>query len=635
MLTTHSQDVAEEDGRSRERLLRLLARHVTDQIYREPSAARALLVQWAEQLATFPEEDGELTVALLQARGNLANQEHQYQEAAELLDIALKRAADTGSRAQRVGVAADLIGPLLNLGQVREAASLLDVTRESVTRAPTVHDWWLLTREGFLHLNWSDLDEALRSFTLARQQRPALDPGRDSVKDAYYAGLLDAGLGRVYSLGGEPDRSIAAYENVLTRCAAFGMRGRLVYHTLDLGCALMDANRRAEAEERFAETIALAGPLDKHALAAASANLGYYAMADGRTGVARRRFDEAEHHYRTGGQSAESDLGKVYLWRAQLADALGEDDACLAALTTSLELAGAGGGREQLALVCREISDFYKRRGDFEEAYDYRVLYEGFEAEARDALSAQRLGEVELRHEVEQRRQEGEVMRLRAARLQLKALRAQMNPHFIFNALNSIQEFITSQQSTEAAVHLAHFARLMRQSLDYSERETITLEEEVDFLRNYLDLNRSLRFKDAFTYEIEVDDDLEDDLIGLPAMLVQPYVENALEHGVRVVSDGHVRVSFASPEGDDSQLLITVEDNGQGRARAAATRGGASGHASAPHRSMGTAITRHRLELLNQSRDTEAAVVYEDLTRADGSAAGTRVLISLPILWLT
>ena len=307
----------------------------------------------------------------------------------------------------------------------------------------------------------------------------------------------------------------------------------------------------------------------------------------------------------------------------------GQHELAERALIDSLTHAKQGKGRGQLAEVYLEISDYYAEQKQFEDAYTYRLYYERVQQEVNEAENVQRLSELELRHEVEERRRESQLLKLKATRLQLKALRAQMNPHFIFNALNSIQEFIVSKQPIEAASHLALFARLMRQSLDYSEREVITLEEEITFLTNYLDLNQKLRFRDEFTYSIVVADDLEEDLIGIPAMLVQPYVENAIEHGIRLVEAGHVQIEFSSPSNDDETLIIVIQDNGVGRQRSAAQ------HSTrlSDHKSMGTTITKHRLELLNTGERENTAVVYTDLVDTDGSAAGTRVTITLPINW--
>jgi len=149
---------------------------------------------------------------------------------------------------------------------------------------------------------------------------------------------------------------------------------------------------------------------------------------------------------------------------------------------------------------------------------------------------------LEAKYDFERRKQEAELLILQANRLQLKALRAQMNPHFLYNALNSIQNYITSNDMTHAAKYLAKFAKLMRQSLEYSDVEVISLEKEIAFLENYLFINEKLRFADRMSYRIKVDDDIEEDLIGVPAMIVQPYLENAIEHGLRSKKDGILAV---------------------------------------------------------------------------------------------
>ncbi|MCB0623626.1 MAG: histidine kinase, partial [Saprospiraceae bacterium] len=113
------------------------------------------------------------------------------------------------------------------------------------------------------------------------------------------------------------------------------------------------------------------------------------------------------------------------------------------------------------------------------------------------------------------------------------------------------------------AKYLAKFAQLMRQSLEYSDLEIISLEKEIEFLEDYLFINEKLRFENRLEYEITVDDELEDDILGVPTMIVQPYVENAIEHGLRSRQHGRIRIDF-SPI-DDLNILCVVEDNGIGR----------------------------------------------------------------------
>ncbi len=612
---------------SSDQVLSQFMQKVGEQVYTEPTQARRLLLQGKATVEEAAEPLVQIKRALM--LGNVANQEHSFEEAKNFLDGALAQARIDATADVQVEIAADLLGPMLNLGEITDAARLLDETRDLAISIESPLQWWLYVREGFLHLKLSELDHALRCFGEARDRQPELLPGTTPIKHAYYAALLSAGFGRVYMQGQEPARSIEAYLAVVELCAQFNMRGRLPYHYLDLGRAYMDADKRAEAVHFFELTKQVSGEHDRHARASALANLGYYAVIDKDYIGAHRHFDEAEHNYATARPIAHADLSQIELWRAAVALEQNNFAEANEAYARSLNHAQEGENQAQLARVCKSIAEYYASRGMYEDAYSFRLKFEDIQHSVDAQANDQRLSELELRNEVEERRRESELFRLRAARLQLKALRAQMNPHFIFNALNSIQEFITNQKATEAATHLAHFARLMRQSLDYSEREAITLEEEIDFLNNYLALNQALRYSEPFSYEIHVDEDLEEDLIMLPAMLVQPYVENALEHGIRLVKQGHIQVLFSSPAGDDDTLLITIQDNGVGRKQASQQ----VKHRKSDHKSMGTDITKTRLELLNRGIDTTTAVEYIDLEDTDGSSIGTRVLISLPIQW--
>jgi LytS/YehU family sensor histidine kinase len=221
------------------------------------------------------------------------------------------------------------------------------------------------------------------------------------------------------------------------------------------------------------------------------------------------------------------------------------------------------------------------------------------------------------------------LLRLQAAKLQLKALRAQMNPHFLFNALNSIQNYITSNEVTNAAKYLARFAKLMRQSLEYSDLEVVSLEKEIAFLSDYLYINEKLRFEDRLSYKIIVDDEIEEDITGVPTMIVQPYVENAIEHGLRNKESGNIRVDFSLYNEDT--ILCVVEDDGIGRDKARQMHLNDGRYKN--HRSRGTAITEQRLQLLYNSREKKVYVHTIDLRDEEtGEALGTRVEIKIPII---
>jgi sensor histidine kinase YesM len=238
---------------------------------------------------------------------------------------------------------------------------------------------------------------------------------------------------------------------------------------------------------------------------------------------------------------------------------------------------------------------------------------------------------VEAKYEAEKKRQETELLELKATRLQLKALRAQMNPHFMYNALNSIQNYITSHDVDSATKYLAKFAQLMRRSLEYSDLEVISLEDEIEFLEQYLVINEKLRFENKLSYEIIIDEEIEEDILCVPTMIIQPYVENAIEHGLRTRENGLIKVFFFLF--DEQTILCRVEDNGIGRDRALKLQMNDPRHQN--HRSRGTSITENRLRILHtgNAEKEEVFVHTHDLKDPEtGAALGTRVEIKIPIL---
>lgn len=209
------------------------------------------------------------------------------------------------------------------------------------------------------------------------------------------------------------------------------------------------------------------------------------------------------------------------------------------------------------------------------------------------------------------------------AELKLKALRSQMNPHFIFNSLNAIQSYVASSNNVDAIKYIAQFAQLMRQILENSNQVAIPLEEQINFIQNYLRLE-ALRYNQSFQYTIEVDDEVESDIMKVPPMIIQPYVENAILHGMKNKKEGgFITISYTLLD-EENKILCIVEDNGQGRTKQKEIKQTQS------YKSMGTKITEERLQAINQ--DDQLNVHIIDLKNEDGSAEGTRVEVFLPIL---
>lgn len=205
-----------------------------------------------------------------------------------------------------------------------------------------------------------------------------------------------------------------------------------------------------------------------------------------------------------------------------------------------------------------------------------------------------------------------------------KALRAQMNPHFIFNSLNSIQDFILERDDEKADLYLASFASLMRKVLENSKHNLIPLSEEIDTLKRYLQLEH-LRFQNKFEYHIEIDDDIDTEITFMPPSLLQPYLENAIWHGLMPKkTPGKLIMGFRKISG--KQLLIIIQDNGVGREASSQLK-----HKSKHHKSTGMKNIEERLQLLNKYSKGAYSVKIEDLKNDAGKASGTRIELIIPL----
>lgn len=208
---------------------------------------------------------------------------------------------------------------------------------------------------------------------------------------------------------------------------------------------------------------------------------------------------------------------------------------------------------------------------------------------------------------------------------QLSSLKAQMNPHFMFNALNSIQEFILLNDKKQANMYMGKFADMMRMILDMSNKDKITLDEELRSLDLYLQLE-ALRFEEQFTYSVTKEENINDGYIQMPAMIIQPYVENAVKHGL-LHKQGEKRLNIHFNLVNEHTLCCTVSDNGIGRKRSNEI----NEMRQKKYSSFATSATQKRLELLNYRKKELISVSYLDLQDNAGQASGTVVTINIPV----
>ncbi len=227
---------------------------------------------------------------------------------------------------------------------------------------------------------------------------------------------------------------------------------------------------------------------------------------------------------------------------------------------------------------------------------------------------------------IKQKQQKDFERKVEISKIELKALRSQMNPHFVFNSLNSIQHYIFNSKSDEAVKYLNKFAKLMRVILNNSDKPTVAIEDDLEALKLYLELEQ-MRFEDKFDYKIEIDGNVDLDYDIMPPMLLQPYVENAILHGLTPKNEkGLLTVKLRS---EGNFIVCTIEDNGIGRKKAAEIKRTMPG---SKHKSFGMKITEERLRILNEISMSRHSVVITDLYNNDGKGIGTKVELFVPIL---
>jgi sensor histidine kinase YesM len=352
----------------------------------------------------------------------------------------------------------------------------------------------------------------------------------------------------------------------------------------------------------------------------------------------------------------------------------------------SLKHAKDVGSMEQLSDIYGQLNEVYLAKKDFEKAYTYFKLSTQLKDSIYNAENAKILNEMQERYESREKEKEIAVLsaenefkeeriqretflrsvsiaalalvvlvaamifyisrqrirnqrimsekdkeikdlefRRQRAELEIKALQAQVNPHFLFNCLNSINRMILESDNVNASLYLSKFSKLMRSILENADSSKVTLQSELSLLENYIQLE-ALRFRGKIDYEITVDENINRDDIYLPSMILQPFVENAIWHGLMHKPDseekGLIRIKVVE---ENNRLRCTIEDNGIGRKKARE-------HAAAAFvksKSLGMKITQERLRLF--TNEVEDLIHVTDLIDGANNSMGTRVDITLPV----
>lgn len=624
----------------------LMLDHLIKQcVFSDLSKAEQWLAEQKELLDNTPNPD--LLVNYYLNFGYLENQRYHFKTAEAHFKQALTLLEDRGNARQLIEISIDYAGIWINLDKYDQAQIYLNKASKLLKNFPDERlQARLHCREAYLYLYYGEYTKAT---DLLNQADSLLNQAihQLSIKDYYFKTLIHSGLGSVYLQGGDTNRGIESQQMVLQICEDTGMRTRLSWHYLNLGKVLMSLEKPKMAEQYFNRAIEAKDDNSKPAHASALANLGYCYFSYEEYEKALETYNQAMDAYLALEKKDLYNLSQIENWRGEVFVEMGDPVAATEHFNAAYQYAKQLNDFSLLSSVFKQLANLYAELGDYKEAYGYQQRYDNAYKKHLEKVNDEKLMEMRIKYKAEERRQKAELLDLEATKLQSKALRAQMNPHFVYNALNSIQNYITSNDTTSATKYLARFAWLMRQSLEYSDLEIISLEDEIGFLKDYLTINAKLRFQDRLLYEIDVDEEIEEDIMGVPTMIIQPYVENAIEHGLRTKQQGLVKVIFTLQ--DEQNILCVVEDNGIGRRKTAQLQDHDPRYEN--HKSKGTSITERRLEILHnmgkennlrissveedhllENTSKKKYVKIIDLEDSMGESLGTRVEILIPIV---
>jgi len=352
-------------------------------------------------------------------------------------------------------------------------------------------------------------------------------------------------------------------------------------------------------------------------------------------------------------------VAEEYLSMAKLYMELDKNDSVLVLANKALEQAVEYDFILLQSEILKFMADYYSSRGDFEQAYPVLQEYYAIQDSISSTEVKNNIAELETRYQTQVKEQQIELLtfenelssqRLRIslltgailiillllivyvffmrrrqqkwkeANLKQQLFLSQMNPHFIFNALGSIQNYLYKNKPELTAGYLARFSFLMRSILNNSSKKSISLSEEIEMLRNYIDLEQ-MRLRNSFVYEIQYPDDLETELIDIPPMMIQPFVENAIKHGLKEgKDDGNLTISFNDK---NAYLEVLISDNGVGIDTAIKSK-------QDGHKSMALSIFNRRMQIYRKHSSKVPLPTLKD--RSLSGDQGTRVQLFLPVL---
>ena len=500
----------------------------------------------------------------------------------------------------------------------------------------------------------------------------------DSLKDVDGLAASSNNLGVVYAEQGNLDKAIYHLKESIEWYRKAGSKEKEISGLLNLGIAHIQSGNFQRGTELFEENYDLAVELgDQFLIANSCLNLSGINFDQGKLELAKVWIEKAISKYTEIGYP--HGIARAYGNLCSIYQSLGDNRSAEKACDTALQIADSIGALTVLMGIYDQYMGLHLDAHDYDKAFQCQKHY----ITLKDSLfSAERLkisDELERKYrtkkmsleisDLEQKNrfnvlkaeqkqlqlksqqnqnklliliivsiilvaiiafigfqfiQQKKKARLREKALELeqRLLRSQMNPHFIFNSMNAIQSYISDNNSYQAEIYLSKLAQLMRNILHHSRTHLIALDEEISALELYLELEKG-RFQGLFEFTIDVDPGLDREETQIPPLMLQPYVENSILHGMQGLDQGGlIKISFQEK---NNRLLCHIEDNGIGRKKAKEIKK----NKGQKHESVSMVLTQERLELLEQG-STHQRLKIVDLIEGE-KASGTRVELNLPL----
>jgi tetratricopeptide (TPR) repeat protein len=549
-------------------------------------------------------------------------------------------------------------------GRVPDLEKSLEVFKLALAVATEQQDTasmaWVHDATGFHYYNQRNAPSALLEFNKAIEYGEILHD-TSLLSEAWYGKVL------TYNTFEELQGMYGAIRQYLVYADSTREQRRLSDIYRLLGIYYRSKNQFQDAIDANEKSFKIASSISDSLLMGAALNhMAWYYYEMGNLDKSLDLYHQNISFYKPGGSSALANvygnIGNIYRDWERYPEAIDN-------YYKSIELSKKSHDIYNLSWLYEDISKLYERTGDYRQAYENQVLASLYGDSLASMTYQQTLAGARAQYEAEKTAKEVELLSVKLQRNQLLIwmligsfalvaavttlfitryrlksrqriatmnhtiselnqtnLRQQMNPHFIFNTLNSIQYYVFQNDKISSNNYMTKFASLIRKTLENSRHTEISIKEELDALHLYLELEE-LRFKEKFEWSISVDEEIDTLTFKIPTMLIQPYVENAITHGLmnKENGKGFLRVELQL---HDDQIICTVEDNGIGRTKAMEIRQQKSNN----HQSMGLNITESRLKLVNELYGKNMKVIYTDLVDDRGEAAGTRVEINVPII---